>query len=1086
PKPDASQTNFANLDFLADASAVLTNLTANESGVVEIPLNALGPHQDLHVVAVDPLSTATRRLTLPEQKLTFLDLRLVQGLDPQQHFTMQKLIDVVPNGQEFVLRDVVTSKFEKYDSLARVYGLLTTLNSDSNFHEFSFLLTWPDLSDEEKQTLYSKYACHELSFFIYKKDPAFFTRVIEPYLQNKKDKTFIDRFLLNEDLSEFLLPWKYGQLNTFERILLARRIDGEQDKTARHLSDMLALIPPDIDHFNRLFDTAVKQSALEVGGTSSFETTLGLIIREEHERLLLTDEMAADMAMPAFSSAPGGSAGGYGGMGGGQGNRGAAPANLARQRAAGREMKEEAVERMDEFRKKAPQRRSLAAGSDRAENMLGEKAVEADGYFGDINVDGLEAIRQLYRQMDKTKEWAENNYYHLTIDQQNADLIPVSKFWTDYAAHNPAEPFVSTNLAEAARNFPDMVLALAVLDLPFKAAEHDVKFNEKQMTFTPTGPVVVFHEEIRPADAPDGNNKVLVSQNFYKNGERHRTELGEQVDNFVTDEFLIHTVYGCEVVITNPTSTRQKLSVLVQIPQGALPVAGSQTTRTFHIDVEPYYTQKLEYHFYFPAAADLAHFPVHIARNEKLIAAAEPFTFHVVQQPSKVDTNSWDYISQNGSLAEVVQFLETHNIHELNLDRIAWRMHDRNAFDTIIPLLAQRHVYSHTLWSYALLHNAAGPAREFLQHAQNVVNELGGRIQSSLVSIDPIERRTYQHLEYKPLVNARAHALGKRRQIVNDTLLGQYHQYMKELGYERALGDEELLSVTYYLLLQDRIEEALATFARVGRDNVATKMQYDYCKAYLAFFSDDPNQARAIAEKYTDHPVDRWRTTFQTIVAQLDEAGGGDAVALDEEDRTSQQDALAATEPTFEFQIDGKNLNVNYQNLDAVTVNFYEMDVELLFSRTPFVHQFGEDFTAIKPNHSVSVSLGKNKSQKSIPIPEQFHSRNVLVEVVSAGKAQSLPYFSNVLSVQVIENYGQVRVTHRDSRTPVSTCYVKVYAQLADGSVKFYKDGYTDIRGRFDYASLNTNQLDGATRFAILTLSEEHGAVVREALPPKR
>jgi hypothetical protein len=63
---------------------------------------------------------------------------------------------------------------------------------------------------------------------------------------------------------------------------------------------------------------------------------------------------------------------------------------------------------------------------------------------------------------------------------------------------------------------------------------------------------------------------------------------------------------------------------------------------------------------------------------------------------------------------------------------------------------------------------------------------------------------------------------------------------------------------------------------------------------------------------------------------------------------------------------------------------------------------------------------------------------------------------------------------------------VKVYAQLQDDSVKFYKDGYTDLRGRFDYTSLGTNELDFVKKFSLLVLSERHGAVVREASPPKR
>jgi hypothetical protein len=63
---------------------------------------------------------------------------------------------------------------------------------------------------------------------------------------------------------------------------------------------------------------------------------------------------------------------------------------------------------------------------------------------------------------------------------------------------------------------------------------------------------------------------------------------------------------------------------------------------------------------------------------------------------------------------------------------------------------------------------------------------------------------------------------------------------------------------------------------------------------------------------------------------------------------------------------------------------------------------------------------------------------------------------------------------------------VKVYARTQDGRVEFYKDGYTDLRGRFDYSSLSTADLAQVERFAILVLSPDAGALVRELPPPKR
>ena len=61
-------------------------------------------------------------------------------------------------------------------------------------------------------------------------------------------------------------------------------------------------------------------------------------------------------------------------------------------------------------------------------------------------------------------------------------------------------------------------------------------------------------------------------------------------------------------------------------------------------------------------------------------------------------------------------------------------------------------------------------------------------------------------------------------------------------------------------------EPYIEAFTDVNADRVATRLQYDYCAAYLDFFADDPRKARAIAERYADHPVDRWREAFQTVL----------------------------------------------------------------------------------------------------------------------------------------------------------------------------------------------------------------------------
>jgi hypothetical protein len=1069
--PPATGGDFADLDFLYDASAVAVNLTPDKEGVIKLPRKDLGTHTLIHVVAIDPLNTTCRSLSLPEEKAQFADLRLRDGLDPARHYTQQNLVSIPPLGAPFVIEDVAGSRFESYDSLARVYGLYATLSKDPKLAEFAFILRWPLLKPEEKRELYSKNACHELAFFVAKKDPEFFATVVKPFLANKKDKTFLDHWFLGDDLARFLKPWEYGRLNIPERVLLARRTAGEPVKTARHLTDLLRLIPTNTDHELFLFRAAVAASALDTDSDSlAVEFSRKQPAAKELEELkdargAAKPHPGESPAPPAFAAAPAGSPGG--GFGGRmEGKPGASVPG--RDGALGKKLR-------------APEPAIIAGLNDPAK----QSAEVADLFFADDRLQRGLALRQLFRKLDPTMEWAENNYYKLLIGQQVADLVPVNPFWADYASHEGDGPFLSRHIPAASRNFTEMMFALAVLDLPFTAAKHEVKFEGGKMTLTPASRLIAFHEEVRPADGPGGQFPILVSQNFYRPGDRFREQNGEKYDKFVTGEFIVHTVYGCQVVVTNPTSSRQKLSVLVQMPVGSIPLAGGRYTRSLPIDLEPYRTQTLDYLFYFPRPGKFAHFPVHVARNEQFLAAAPAVPFDVVLTPTRLDTTAWDYVSQHGTNEEVLAYLNRENVRALNLDKIAFRMRDRSFFEAVLRLLQDRHLYHPTLYSYGVFHADPAVARQYLAHMDGFVGECGGPIESPLLVVDAVARHQYEHLEYRPLVNARAHALGARRQIVNDRFHEQYHRFLKTLTYHDRLDDAALMAVTYYLLLQDRIDEASAAFARVDKEKISTRVQYDYCAAYLAMFNANPQQARSIAAAYASHPVDRWRNTFAAITAQVDEIEGRGARIADKDDRDQTQGQLAATEPGFEVGVDKAGLHLTWQNLETVRVNYYLMDVELLFSSNPFVQRSGGQFASIRPNATAEVGLPKGRTKLDVTLPPEFDGRNVLVEVTAGGKTRSVPHFATAMTVNVTENYGQLRVTETAGGKPTPKVYVKVYAKLADGSVKFHKDGYTDLRGRFDYVSVNTPERQGVERFAILVLSEDRGAVIREAVPPQ-
>jgi len=288
------------------------------------------------------------------------------------------------------------------------------------------------------------------------------------------------------------------------------------------------------------------------------------------------------------------------------------------------------------------------------------------------------------------------------------------------------------------------------------------------------------------------------------------------------------------------------------------------------------------------------------------------------------------------------------------------------------------------------------------------------------------------------------------------------------------------------LLLQDRLEDALQHFGKVDRSSLATQLQYDYCQAYLAMSQADTALAGSIAERYTNYPVDRWRQRFDLIRNHLAEIDGQASVAADATDRNQAQDQSAASQPSLEFEVQDKALRLTYRNLEKCEIRYYLMDLELLFSRNPFVQQHQGQFAYIAPNSVESVPLETTQGVLEHPLPATLHNQNVLIEVEAAGQRRSKPYYSNALTVQLVEKFGQLRVTHGGEQQPLAKVYCKVYALLEDGSTVFYKDGYTDLRGRFDYATLSTNRLDTVKRFAILVMSDDQGATVREVDPPQR
>ena len=613
PSPQASEgASFSTLEFLKQEAAVQLNLRPDESGEVRVPLDGLSHISAVRVIAYDHRGYVQRTIALPEVTAEHKDLRLKLALAPDQHYTEKQQVTALDAEEPLEITDITTSSVESFDTLSRAFGLLRTLINaphGDTLDKFSFVLQWPDKSHDEKCALLSKHACHELHLFIYEKDKSFFEAVVGPYLKNKRHKTFMDHYLLGEDLSGYLEPWRFSRLNAMERALLARR--QHKDEIARHLKDRLDLLPPDLDAQGQLFKTALSGSALDGGDALGFAQAQTIATANKAARM--------DQEKTAFGGLRGG---------GGKDRKKKSKGAASRSRSA--------------LRPKAPPAPAASAGPAMLDELMEEEAeMSKEAYFDD-DMDGFadlssvesrdlasrEEQKPFFSQLDKTEEWAENNYYKLRISEQGPELITPSAFWRELAQHiadGEQGRFISTRFTEAHRNFTEALCALAVLDLPFEASKPEVKYDGQTMRMLAKSPLVIFHREIKPADPAEEAAPLLISQHYFREDDRYRFEDNERHDKYVTGELLVHkTVYLCQVVITNPTSSRQRLDLLMQIPQGALPVHNSHVTKGQRLQLQPYSTHTQEYAFYFPAPGTFSHYPVHAAKNEAFVAAAEP------------------------------------------------------------------------------------------------------------------------------------------------------------------------------------------------------------------------------------------------------------------------------------------------------------------------------------------------------------------------------------------------------------------------------------------------------------------------------
>lgn len=672
---------------------------------------------------------------------------------------------------------------------------------------------------------------------------------------------------------------------------------------------------------------------------------------------------------------------------------------------------------------------------------------------------------------DRTRVWREANYYRHS-GATDETLIPLNRFWLDLASWDGKGPFLSPHFNACATNANEALMCLALLDLPFKAGRPEVVVDGNRLRVKAREPMLLFYRDTRAADKVAPESPLLVRQTFCPLGEPFRTVAGERVENPVTGDFRPGVPYTMALTITNPTGIGRRVEVLAQIPAGAIPLGGKSATLSEARQIEPYGVLNLELTCYFPAAGEFATYPLHVSSDDTVLAHTAARVIRVSNKPEPRDAATWSVLAAEGTSQAVLDRLRTENLGTIDLSDIRWRLKDREMFLKVSAILRERMFHSPAVAAYGFLHNDPQSMRDYLENS-TAVTQLGQWLDSPLLTVRPRPHHDWRTLEFDPLVNPRAHRFTAASRFTHDAAREHYHAFLDQLAWKPALDAADQLTLTAFLLLQDRVAEALERFDRIDPKKLASRMHYDYLQAVVLCYREQPAAARAIALTTVPKlPPGLWRERFQAVIDQTAEIA-----ELTDKAAAAKPAPAVAAEPRIELAMDGSNkIRIAHRGADEADLRIFGVDLEMLFTKDPFLTGDSGGPPAIRPNRILTVPLAKDGTETTIELPPDLPPGNLLIDARAGGAKQLKVLDSAALDVRRFAADRTLQVLDSASHHPLPKTYVKVYVRTASGDIVFHKDGYTDLRGKFDYLTHTATDPSTINQIAILVSHPEKGA----------
>ena len=1078
------------------------------------------------------------------------DISNEKALDNNKNISEIKKAELIKKGEKFNVYE--TSNYKLVDSIQKLskFYLLTLNQKEKYWDKFKFILNLNEdkFNEEDFLRKYNEICGHEINLFLYFKYPKLFNKYVKNILKYKFEKTFIDYFLLDdyETLLQYLTPIKIKLLQTSDLCLLMLKLIEKNPEAAEKIKNIIKSRVKKAEDVENLLLTNFNIMIVE--DDKDLKNIKKNNIIENHrlenvrlENVRLENEYSIEqnsfrnesynIEQNAFSN------------------------NFRRvHRPRMRFCPESNYMGPMPMPMEMPMTQAACISNvaipqhiPRMMNLKQEDFLNQEK-TKEFNIAYQKAQKEMGAEFEKpglAKEYKERHYFikeHKSINIENP-------LWSDFAEHiilnKSYENFLSKYILYNNINFNEFLLILSIIDLPIENIKHEYEriANSRLISITPKSNLILFTKELTENQLQI-NNKLLISQNVID-------ELHHDM-NVNTNNCAIGITYSHQTIVTNISNQSIVFQLFIQIPEGSICLNNTYYTNSIKVKLMPYETQNYKTFFYFPKEGKFPQYHPVACKNNNIISIGNKLMYDVKKEyiPSKkseiIENNKYgkntriegklrnilsdDSVDYNNKLNNIINYFSNDIFNDDDITNILYLLkNNKDFYNKLISILRKRGYYHNNVWSFGFHYKDEKAIKEYLKTKSNLKNDLGYDFKSSLYSYsDSDDAKFHPHLEYNPLYNARKHPFGNKNDknetnIVNREFNETYRKFIVDLLFVQEIKIKDKLQLAYYLILQDRMEEAMDIFSQIKKEEINDNqnknylIQYNYIYAYLDFCFGYPefNIAKSICDKYKNFPLIHWREKFEEIEDQLLEYEGKEKVSMDtisseNTDNTNNKKALSKElrekEPKLSFSIDNKNgkILILHSNISEVDIKLYFIDLETLFTRSPKISEImnkdktneinsnvntKEHFGFIQPNYAEVIKIPKEKVNKnengtSYDIPEKYRNKNLFVEI----KAESIKlfdiYLSSNLNVIISENLGELKVCENNFKAVIKA-YVKVYVELNNNEVQFYKDGYTDLNGKFNYLALNTDQLNNSKKFYIFVSEEKQGAVIKECYPPK-